>query len=296
MAGDAGGQRAAAPLASQAKLKDCSRVVIVTGASSGIGKACAEHLARQGYRVYGGARRIPSGGVVVKAPTGDGFLKTFPLDVAQSASVSEFVSRVADAEGGIGALIHAAGYALAGAVEDVATEEAIAQFQANFFGAHRLYRAVLPFMRCQGYGRIIAIGSVVGLFPIPFQAMYSASKYALEAMTEATRMEVAPFGIEVTIVDPGDIRTGFTAARKWAAAAQGGSVYQDRCQRAVAAMARSEQQAPGPEIVIREIDRLLGMDRSPVRVVVGIQYKLACFIRKFLPDKLIHRILQRLYA
>jgi NAD(P)-dependent dehydrogenase (short-subunit alcohol dehydrogenase family) len=246
--------------------------------------------------VYGGARRIPPGGVVVKPSTGDGLLRTFPLDVGQSASVSEFVSRVIDAEGGIGTLIHAAGYALAGAVEDITSEEAVAQFQANFFGAHRLYRAVLPAMRCQGYGRIIAIGSVAGLFPLPFQSMYSASKYALEALTEATRMEAAPFGIEVTIVDPGDIRTGFTAARKWAVAAQGGSAYQERSRRAVAAMVRSEQQAPGPEIVIREIDRLLARDRSPVRVVVGGQYKLICFIRKFLPDRLVHRILQRLYA
>jgi len=284
------------PLVNQAQLKDCSRVAIVTGASSGIGKACAEHLARRGYRVYGGARRIPAGGVLVKPSAGEGFLKTFPLDVGQSASVNEFVSRVAEAEGGIGLLIHAAGYALAGAVEDVATEEAVAQFQANFFGAHRLYRAVLPVMRCQGYGRIIAVGSVAGLFPIPFQAMYSASKYALEALTEATRMEVAPFGIAITIVDPGDINTGFTAARKWAVAAQAGSPYQERCRRAVAAMVRSEQQAPGPEIVIREIDRLLERDGSPVRVVVGRQYKLVCFIRKFLPDKLVHRLLQRLYA
>ncbi len=275
-----------------------SQTIIVTGVTSGIGKACAEHLMRGGHRVYGGARRVATEGSEVVAPDGGaGFIRSFPLDVTDPISVEAFVGRVVAAEGGVGTVVHAAGYVLAGAVEDVSPDEALDQFATNVFGTHHLLRAVLPVMRRQGNGRLIIIGSVAGFVPVPFQSMYSASKYALEALTEATRMEVLSLGIKVTLVDPGDVRTEFTGARRWAVAAQDeASPYRKRCLRAVDAMVHSEQAAPGPEIVVRVVDRVLRQTNPPVRVVVGAQYKLVAFIKPLVPQRLLHWLLLRMYG
>jgi len=284
-------------MGAMAQMRQDAQVVIVTGVTAGIGKACAEHLVERGYRVYGGARRVPPAGEETLAASGQGFLRSWPLDVTDPAAVEAFVQRVVDTEGGVAALVHAAGYTLAGAVEDVAPEEARQQFDTNLFGAHNLFRAVLPVMRRQGAGRLIVIGSVAGLFPVPFQAMYSASKYALGALTEATRMEVAPFGVKVTIIEPGDVRSEFTAARRWAAAAEAeASGYHERCRRAVDAMIRSEQAGPGPDIVVRAVDRVLHQSDPPVRVVVGAQYKLFGYLKPLLPLRAVHGILSKMYG
>lgn len=278
-------------------------MVLIVGASSGIGLACAQLLRDGGYRVYGAARRpVPGAAAWVPGSTqpgasAPGLMRSVQVDVRDDASVGDAVRQVVSAEGGIGALVYTAGYVLAGAVEDVAPSEMLAQFETNVAGALRVFRAVLPVMRRQGYGRIVVIGSVAGLIPVPYQSMYSASKYALEPVAEALRMEAGRFGIKVTIVEPGDIRTEITAARVWAAAAErADSPYRDRAVRAVAAMAKSEQAGPGPEIVARAVARVLGQPHPPVRVVVGASYKAIAWARKFIPDKLLHYILGRMYG
>lgn len=277
---------------------DADKVALVVGASSGIGLACAEHLRDAGYRVYGAARRpLPGDTRTGAARSGEGFLRYVWMDVHDEQAVNGAVDAIVRAEGAIGVLIYSAGYVLAGAVEDIAPAEVQAQFETNVFGALRVFRAVLPSMRRRRRGRVVVIGSVAGLVPVPYQSMYSASKYALEPIVEALRMEAAPFGIKVTVVEPGDVKTGFTAARVLAAAAQGGeSPYHARTRRAVEVMAKSEQAGPGPEIVAGAVTRVLAQRNPPVRVVVGTTYKVLTFVRRFVPDKVLHSLLTRMYG
>ena len=177
------------------------KIVLITGASSGIGKAVARRLAGGEYVVFG-TSRDPSGSGEIPG------VKLLPLDVRSDNSVSACVQAVLDQAGGLDVLINNAGYALTGAVEEASLEEAKEQFETNFFGIARMVKAVLPVMRRRGRGRIINISSLAGLAPMPYQGFYSASKHALEGYSEALRQEVKPFNIHVSLVEPGFIRTG----------------------------------------------------------------------------------------
>ena len=278
---------------------DFEKVVFIAGASSGIGKACGDYLKDKGYRVYGGARRITA---EMEGGTGEpglegGFRKWLHLDVRDEGSVNAAVQKVMEAEGGLGIVISAAGYGLAGAVEDTSPDEALAQFETNFLGPLRVFRAVLPVMRRQRGGRLVVVTSVAGFIPLPFQSMYSASKYALEGMTESLRMEVAPFGIKVSMVEPGDISTGFTSARAWTRAAEvESSPYRKRCAQAVAAMAKSELGGPGPQIVVKDVVRLLRMKNPPARVITGLSYKMVGLLKRIVPDSFLEYVLVKMYS
>jgi len=272
------------------------KAALVTGASSGIGKAVADYLKDQGYHVYGGARRVPADGGSQQAGKDGGFLKMLRMDVRDDASVRAAVEQVLAAEGDLGLVVNCAGFGLAGSVEDTTPEEARAQFETNFFGPLRVYRAVLPIMRRRGGGFIATVSSVAGFIPLPFQSMYSASKFALEAMTESMRMEVAPFGIKVSLIEPGDIKTGFTSAREWVAAAKGDSVYKERCRRAVAAMEKSELAGPGPEVVVRVLAGLMRAKNPPARVIVGAQYKLVGCLKRIVTDRFLEFVLVKMYS
>lgn len=270
------------------------RVALVVGASSGMGKACAEYLRDQGYYVYGTSRRA-----TYPADDGyrdtEGFLVMLPLDVTDEESISQAVAYVLAKEGRIDVLLNCAGYALGGAIEDVSRAEAHETFETNFFGLMDTCRAVLPAMRAQGKGLIVNIGSVAGFIALPFQAMYSASKYAVEALSESLRMEVKPFGIKVAVIDPGDIHTGFTDARKTARAALTGSVYQARHEKAVKEMIRSETAGPGPQVVVREFARILNSANPPIRIVVTLQYKAVAVLKRVLPAKWVEAIVEKMY-
>jgi NAD(P)-dependent dehydrogenase (short-subunit alcohol dehydrogenase family) len=182
------------------------KTVLITGASSGFGKATAELLAGQGYRVFGTSRH--SNGV------DPADYEMLTLDVRDDASVRRCVDAMLAKTGRIDILINNAGYELSGALEETAVEEAKAQFETNFFGVLRMTNAVLPVMREQREGRIINIGSLAGLVSVPFHGMYSASKYALEGYTEALRQEVRPFNIRVSLVEPGFSSTNLARSGK----------------------------------------------------------------------------------
>ena len=269
-------------------------VVLITGASSGIGKACAEHLKDKGYHVYGTSRRAWDD--IKVEGKGGGFIKMVQMDVRDDASVKAAVEHIVDAEGGIDVAINCAGYALAGAVEDTAPEEAMAEFDTNFFGVLRVCRAVLPHMRRKGRGLIINISSVAGFFAIPYQSMYSASKYALEALSQAMRMEVKPFGIKVALIEPGDVRTGFTASRTWAEASKGDTPYKERCQKAIAAMEKSEMNGPGPEIVVKALSKIIESKDPPIKTVVGADYKFIAFLKRLVPDRFVEYVVNKMYS
>ena len=206
------------------------RVVLITGASSGIGRCCAELLAARGCKVYGASRR----------PVAIAGVEPLAMDVTDDGSVLRAVAAVMDREGRVDVLVNNAGIAIAGALEDCCIADAKEQFDVNLFGALRVCRAVLPAMRRQRSGYIINIGSIGGLIAIPFQGLYSASKFALEGLSESLRLEVRDFGIQVVLIEPGDHRTALTCNRRFVES----DVYRERFDCAVARMACDEQGGP----------------------------------------------------
>jgi NAD(P)-dependent dehydrogenase (short-subunit alcohol dehydrogenase family) len=234
-----------------------ARVALVTGASAGIGFACADHLHRARWVTVGASRR----GTTAEGCTG------LIMDVDDDASVRDGVRGVLDAHGRLDALVAAAGWGVAGPVEHTTIGEAKAQLETNFWGCVRVVQAVLPVMREQRAGRIVLISSIGGVIGIPFQAFYSASKFALEGLGEALAYEVAPFGIHVTLVQPGNVRTEFTARRKMAAG--GDDAYDAAVARAVGAMERDERNGVPPDDVAVLVRRILDARHPPRRVSVG---------------------------
>jgi len=226
-----------------------SQTVLVTGASSGIGQAIAQLLTERGFNVYGTSRK----------PTG----KLIPLDVRSDDSVRACVDRV----GPIDVLVNNAGYSLMSAAEETSIDEAKAQLETNFFGAVRMVNAVLPAMRKAGAGKIINIGSLAGITAIPFSAFYTASKFAIDGYSEALWHEVRPFGIHVTVLEPGFIHTKIgettqTAARQLAP-------YDGVRQRAQAALARQVQHGIAPEKVAATVLRAIESRNPKLRYRVG---------------------------
>jgi NAD(P)-dependent dehydrogenase (short-subunit alcohol dehydrogenase family) len=264
-----------------------TRVVLITGASSGIGQACARHLARQGYRVFGTSRR-PEG------VTGEPF-EMIPMDVTDDDSVRRGVEEVLRRAGRLDVLVNNAGFGIAGAVEDTSVEEAREQMETNFFGVLRLCRAVLPIMRAQGSGTIVIIGSLAGRIALPFQGLYSASKFALEGLSEALRMEVRPLGIQVVLIEPGDTRTNFTFRRRHTRASQD-SPYAPRMQKALAVAGHDEQHGVPPESVARLLGRILRLRHPRLRYRAGSLFqKVAVSAKCFLPEALFEWAVRKYY-
>lgn len=252
------------------------RVVLITGASSGIGLACAVHLARKGYRVYGTSRRPLDSGAIP--------FSMLAMDVTDNASVAECLEKVLEREGRLDAVVNNAGIALAGAVENTSIEEAQRQLDVNFFGVLRVCRAALPSMRRQASGCIVNIGSIGGLIALPYQAMYSASKFALEGMTEALRMEVRRFGVNVVLIEPGDHKTALTQNRWWTDASVKDEVYRRHAVAAVARMAHDEQNGSAPERVAQLLERILDMRNPRLRYTTGpILQRAAVWLKRLLP-------------
>ena len=253
------------------------RVILVTGSSSGLGKACCDRLARNGTnRVYGGSRTLKAG---------EGWAHV-AMDVTDDASVAAAVAAIVDKEGRLDSVVHCAGNSLAGPVEDTRIDEAKHQFDTNFFGAVRVVRAVLPVMRRQGRGQIIMIGSVGGLIGLPFLAHYSASKFALDGLVEALRTEVEPLGIQATVVHPGDFNTALGANRMHCADTKPGTAYYERFRKIVAFYDAAEHNGGSPDLVARKVERLLAKRRLPVRVVVGSPLEIAgVWAKSLLPGR-----------
>ena len=234
-----------------------SRVALVTGASAGIGRATADLLAAKGWTVVGASRR----------GTGGAGWTGLVMDVDNDESVRAGVQGVLADHGHVEALVACAGWGLAGPVETTTMEEARAQVETNFWGCVRVTTELLPAMRTHGAGRIVLMSSIGGLIAIPFQAYYSAGKFALEGWAEATAYEVAPFGVHVTLVEPGNIRTDFTANRRHLAAPPG--PYERAVRHAIDVMERDECAGADPADVARAVARVLDAERPRRRVSVG---------------------------
>jgi NAD(P)-dependent dehydrogenase (short-subunit alcohol dehydrogenase family) len=266
------------------------QVVLVTGASSGFGQAIAEALHARGYRVYGTTRSV--------APTAAGHGHTLiTMDVDSDESVGSGIAEVMRDAGRIDVLINNAGLGYAGAIEDTTVEEARRQFETNFFGVHRLCRAVLPMMRARRSGRIVNMSSLGGLVSVPFQALYCASKFAVEAYTESLRMEARPFGIRVAMIEPGDFATRFTANRRLTAASTADSAYAEPCRAAVRRMV--EDEAGNAEIgpVVRALLTAIEADEPRLRhPVASTLQRMLVALRPALPHSLFERIMMDHYG
>jgi len=264
-----------------------NRVVLVTGASSGIGRACAEFLAARGYSVYGASRR----------PAATGLVEPITMDVRDDASVRDAVAEVIAREGRIDIVVNNAGISIAGAVEDTSIEEAREQFDVNFFGVVRVCRAVLPVLREQRSGYIVNIGSIGGLVAIPFQGLYSASKFALEGFSESLRLEVSRFGVHVVLIEPGDHRTGLTSNRQKTAESRSNPAYRDLFRRAVERTAADEQNGPDPRAVALLLHRIVGNHRPRLRYTVGpIPERATIWLKRLMPYSLVEKVMNAYFS
>lgn len=261
-----------------------TEVVLVTGGSSGIGYALAARLAAEGCVVYALSRRE-------NAPAG---VRHLGADITDQAAVTAAIAQIAQEQGRLDILINNAGSGVSGAVEFIETTAAEHLLQVDFFGCVHTVRAALPLMRQQGGGRILNISSVAAPIAIPFQAYYSAAKAALHAFSLALASEIRPFGIRVCSVLPGDIASGFTAAREKQHA--GDEIYQGRISRSVAVMEHDEQHGMTVETAAARLCRLARRRRLPLVYVLGGKYKFFVLLSRLLPSGLLNRLVALIYA
>ena len=267
---------------------DGRRVVLVTGASSGIGRVCAEHLARSGWRVFGAQRRVLAPDA---APRG---VEMVAMDVTDDGSVERAVAEVLRSAGRIDAVVNNAGCSFMGSVEDTSIEEAKAQLEPNFFGVLRVCRAVLPAMRRQGGGHIVNVSSLAGIVGLPFSGLYAASKFALEGVSESMRLETRRFGIKVVLVEPGDFDTDLPAARRTVRAAETNDTYREAFSRFHAQQAKDEAAAPKPEPIARLVEKILRDPNPRLRYSIGmLGQRIVVPLKRILPQRFFEWALRR---
>ena len=270
--------------------KNEERYVLVTGASSGIGRAAALRLAQEGFTVYGTSRR---GSYETVEQDGASFV-LLPMTMEDEATIRDAVRYILDRHGRIDLLVNAAGSGIAGAIEETSAEEAIRQFDVCFFGIVRVLNHVLPAMREARSGRIINIGSVAAFFPLPFQSMYSAAKAAMYSMTCALRMELKPYDIDVCQIEPGDVKTGFTDKRVIAQKAKN-TAYPVMFKRAYYEMVRSEMTGYAPERCAKTVLKAALMKKPPARMCVDFSYGLLGVVAALLPWSICEKLIASIY-
>ncbi len=270
------------------------RTVLLTGASSGIGAAAAACLAGRGWRVFGASRRPQS---AASNPAGQdgtegaGRIDPVQMDVRDETSVRDVVASIERDAGALDALVCNAGFGIFGSLEETSLDEARSQFETNVFGVLACLRAVLPAMRRRGRGRIVLVGSLSGRAPIPFQVHYSASKAAVDSIAQGLRMELAPLGIDVALVEPGDIKTAFNDATDFSGSA--GSAYDERIRACEDVIRRSLLVAPEPAVVAEAIVRALEDATPRTRYPVGPDSFLVPFGRRLFPERFLHWMIRR---
>jgi NAD(P)-dependent dehydrogenase (short-subunit alcohol dehydrogenase family) len=277
-------------------MSDVSKAVLITGCSSGIGEATARRLAAHGWSVYASARRLDS-----IQSLADAGCKLLRLDVTDEQSMCTAVETIEREHGGVGVLVNNAGYSQGGPVEQVPMEAVRRQFETNVFGAIALAQLVLPAMRRQRWGKIVNIGSMGGRLTLPGGGLYHATKYSLEAISDALRFEVRGFGVDVILVEPGLITTDFgkTAVATVNEADSGGQASDrddgdpyKKFNTKLAAMTAGVYEGPmrhlggGPDVVAKAIEKAISRRKAPSRMLLTPSAHLTVFQRKLLPDRL----------
>ena len=254
--------------------RTATRVALVTGASSGLGQATAKHLAARGDRVYGASRR-PS-------PDPDRAWNMLPLDVRDDGSVGRCVETLMAAEGRIDVLVNSAGHAFVGAVEETSLDDMKAQIETNFLGAFRMMRRIVPIMRGQRRGCIVNISSVAGVVPYPFLGAYSASKHALEAISEALALELRNSGVRLALIEPEGMNTSIAFHHP-------GVDHLVLAAKRREMLRRLEQSTQGdgghdPSILAEAVAEAIDNDLSPLRTVIGDAAKAIIEARRTMPS------------
>ena len=263
-------------------------VVLVTGASSGIGRATAIHCAGRHMRVFGAARSSP--------PLSAAAFTFINVDVRDGRSVQACAQRVLAETGRIDVLINCAGVVTGGPAEEMLEEEIVDQIQTNLLGTMRMCRAVLPVMRRQGFGLIINVGSIAGLMGVPFQCAYSASKYGIEGFSESLQMEVKQFGVRIVVVDPGDVATEITAHRRLSGG-RADSPYRQSFEKAMLSQAQSEKHGWKVERLARFLGKIVESPSPRFRYTPGpFVERISPVARRLIPDRLYLRFLARFYG
>ena len=265
------------------------KIILITGASSGMGKSAAKELAKQGNLVYGAARRLEE----MKDLQAMG-IKTLPLDLTKDESIVECVNTIIANEGGIDVLINNAGYGSYGAVEDVSIDEAKRQFEVNIFGLARITQLVLPTMRENGRGRIVNISSMGGKMYTPLGAWYHATKHALEGWSDCLRLEVKEFGIDVVIVEPGGIKTPWgTIAADNLEKTSGKGAYGNFAMKVVKNMKETykSNRLTDVDVLGKTIARAALVNNPKTRYAKGFMAKPALLMRKIFSDRLFDKMI-----
>jgi NAD(P)-dependent dehydrogenase (short-subunit alcohol dehydrogenase family) len=259
------------------------KVVLVTGASSGIGQAIARHLAARGWRVFGTSRH---------QTTGFDGVDMLQMDADDDDSVALAVGAIVEKTGRLDAVVNNAGWALMGPIEDTSMADARAQMETNFFGVLRVCRAALPIMRAQRSGHIVNISSLGGVFGMPFSGIYSASKFAVEGLSESLRLETRRFGIRVVLIEPGDTRSQLPLRRRTVQPVRHASAYQEIFDRFQAKQAQDEANAPPPDAVAALVERILRDPRPAMRYTAGMwDQRMVAPLKRCLPYGWFERIL-----
>jgi NAD(P)-dependent dehydrogenase (short-subunit alcohol dehydrogenase family) len=260
-------------------VRESQKVVIVTGASSGIGKAIADRLANSGYRVFGTSRNA-------SGPSESG-VEMISMDVDSDESVSAAIKHVVALAGGFDAVINNAGWALNGPIEETSLAEARALMETNFFGVLRVCREALPILRARRQGHIINISSLSGIFGTPFSGLYSASKFAVEGLSEALRLETRKMGISVSLVQPGDTDTQLPLNRRHTAVSTADGPYASSLKRYLDNQAKDEENAISPDAVAAVVLKILRSSRPRMRYSVAkVGQRIVVPLKRFMPSVL----------
>jgi len=258
-------------------------VILITGASSGIGRASADYFQNLGHQVVGLSRSKP------QVPYAFAFL---PLDINDESVIVATLEKIHSEYGRIDVLINCAGIGVSGPIEETSVAQAKKIIDVNVLGALAMSKYALPYLR-ETKGIIFNIGSVAGPITIPFQTLYSMSKAALQSLSEGLRLEVKPHHVRVVTILPGDTKSSFTARREKVAASP---LYEKRATRSVAVMEKDEQNGKDPLTVAKAIKRLLYRQHPPVSVTVGFFYKVLVLLSRILPRRLTQAIIYSIYG
>lgn len=265
------------------------KVILVTGASSGIGLACANALNAKGHIVYGSARNIEKIKSVSFKPIG--------LDITDEASVIAAIDKILKAEGKIDVLVNNAGNGITGPGYAMPVESAKKQFEVNFFGLVRMCSAVLPKMIENKQGLIVNMSSLAGLFGLPYQSLYSASKYAVEGYSQSLRMELKNTGIKVTLINPGDFKSDFTKNRDKVPFSLKNKMLEKEYNTAVASMEKDESIGADPDLIGKKLCQIVASSNPAHRYLVGAMGQtIVPTLKALLPGGLFEKLMNDHYG